>query len=144
MAAADLTVTAHRSKVVSFSAPYTSMNLGFIYRKPKVNFDTLAFLMPFSIQVWILVLGCLFLTSVALYVFGRFSENKESMENAGSSFYFAVASLFCEVRWLIKNGFSYLDFWCMRSALVIFMYEFNQEKKYNSQFTFDLLSEVIT
>ena len=50
----------------------------------------------------------------------------------------------CEVRWLIKNGFSYLDFWCMRSALVIFMYEFNQEKKYNSQFTFDLLSEVIT
>ena len=49
----------------------------------------------------------------------------------------------CEVRWLIKNGFSYLDFWCMRSALVIFMYEFNQEKKYNSQFTFDLLSEVI-
>ena len=35
----------------------------------------------------------------------------------------------CEVRWLIKNGFSYLDFWCMRSALVIFMYEFNQEKE---------------
>ena len=31
----------------------------------------------------------------------------------------------------------------MRFALVIFMYEFNQEKKYNSQFTFDLLSEVI-
>ena len=30
----------------------------------------------------------------------------------------------------------------MRYALVI-MYEFNQEKKYQSQFTFDLLYEVI-
>ena len=31
----------------------------------------------------------------------------------------------------------------MRNALVIFMYELNQEKKYKSQFTFDLLYEVI-
>ena len=31
----------------------------------------------------------------------------------------------------------------MRYALVIFMYEFNQEKKYKSQFTFDLLYAVI-
>ena len=38
----------------------------------------------------------------------------------------------CEV--LPYGCLSYLDFRCMRFALVIFMYEFNQEKKYNSQF----------
>ena len=31
----------------------------------------------------------------------------------------------------------------MRYALVIFMYEFNQEKKHKSQFTFGLFHEVI-
>ena len=79
MAAADLTVTASRSKVISFSVPYMNVALGLIFKTPTVEFDLFAFFSPFSTSVWCLILGSIFLISITLFIFSIVLKNVEEM-----------------------------------------------------------------
>ena len=96
MAAADLTINAPRTEILSFSIPYMNVDLGVVYKKPTVNFKLFAFLMPFSTPVWLVILGSLILTSMSLYLFGMFSTKDDPLGNIAACLYFGLACLFAQ------------------------------------------------
>ena len=97
MAAADLTLTAARSKVVSFTIPFVNVDLGLLFKKPTVEFDLFAFLFPFSTLVWILILVSLILISASLFLFSKILRSDEDpLANLGACFYFGVACLLAQ------------------------------------------------
>ena len=96
MIAADLTVNALRSEVVEYTVPFMRIDLGVVYKKPTVKFGVLAYMMPFSNRVWLVILGSLFVTSAALYFFGMFETNKDRFESVVSCLYFGLACLFAQ------------------------------------------------
>ena len=96
MIAADLTVNAPRSQIMSFSVPYMNLDLGFVYKKPMVKFHLFAFLMPFSPIVWIVIFGSLFLAAMTLFLFEKINDRGDPLENLASCFYFGLACLFAQ------------------------------------------------
>ena len=96
MAAADLTINAPRTEILSFSIPYMNVDLGVVYKKPTVNFNLFAFLMPFSTPVWLVILGSLILTSMSLYLFGIFSSKDDPLGSIAACLYFGLACLFAQ------------------------------------------------
>ena len=97
IAAADLTVTASRSKVISFSVPYMNVELGLIFKTPTVEFDLFAFFLPFSTSVWCLILGSIFLISITLFIFSIVLKNDEDpLRNVSACFYFGIACLLAQ------------------------------------------------
>ena len=96
MAVADLTVNAIRSEVISFAQPYINLEMGLIHKKRTVRFDFFAFLMPFSTSVWLVIGGCLLLTTASLYVFGKFNGDDDPLKTVVSCLYFGLACLFVQ------------------------------------------------
>ena len=92
MAVADITINAIRSEVVDFTVPFMQIDYAMIFKKQTVKFDIAAYLMPFSREVWLTVLGSLFLVSFTLYIFGFLGKTSNNqLENIGSCFYFSFA-----------------------------------------------------
>ncbi|XP_053396130.1 glutamate receptor ionotropic, kainate 2-like [Mercenaria mercenaria] len=74
IAAAGLSITYARAKVVDFSMPFLNLGITIIYRKP-VNTppDLFSFLLPLSPDVWIYMIAAYLCVSFMLFLIARFS-----------------------------------------------------------------------
>ncbi|XP_074598842.1 glutamate receptor ionotropic, kainate 2-like [Brevipalpus obovatus] len=108
MAIADLTITSKREEAVDFSHPFMNTGISILFRKPTKKVTTLfSFLSPFSMVVWVYVVGAYVGVSVILFVVGRLSpyewdnphpcrQDDQVLENEFSllnSFWFTIGSL---------------------------------------------------
>lgn len=74
LAIADLTITSKREKAVDFTLPFMNTGISILFRKPTTKVTTLfSFLSPFSMVVWVYVVGAYVGVSVILFVVGRLS-----------------------------------------------------------------------
>jgi len=96
MAAADLTINAPRTALLSFSQPFMNVDLGVVYKKPSVQMDTLAFMLPFSKEVWAVIAGSLIASSSCLYVFGLYNSRDDPLASVTACLYFGLACLFAQ------------------------------------------------
>jgi len=108
MAVADLTITSKREEAVDFTLPFMNTGISILFRKPTTKVTTLfSFLSPFSMVVWVYVLGAYVGVSVILFLVGRLSpyewdnphpcrQDDQVLENDFSllnSFWFTIGSL---------------------------------------------------
>ena len=108
MAVADLTITSKREEAVDFTLPFMNTGISILFKKPTQKVTTLfSFLSPFSMVVWIYVVGAYVAVSVILFLVGRLSPyewdnphpcrvNERVLENGFSllnSFWFTIGSL---------------------------------------------------
>lgn len=114
MAAAPLTITSHRARVVEFTKPYMSLGLGVLLKRTSRQFayePMKMFLAPFTVSVWLSIVLCFVLVSLLFFVFTRFlpsaksaaGEDKLRKERAGKtlpscldSFWWTGQSLFIQ------------------------------------------------
>jgi ABC-type amino acid transport substrate-binding protein len=108
MAVADLTITSKREEAVDFTLPFMNTGISILFKKPTTKVTTLfSFLSPFSMVVWVYVLGAYVGVSVILFLVGRLSpyewdnphpcrQDDQVLENDFSllnSFWFTIGSL---------------------------------------------------
>ena len=108
MAVADLTITSKREEAVDFTLPFMNTGISILFKKPTTKVTTLfSFLSPFSMVVWIYVVGAYVAVSVILFLVGRLSpyewdnphpcrRDEQVLENDFSllnSFWFTIGSL---------------------------------------------------
>lgn len=108
LAIADLTITSKREEAVDFTLPFMNTGISILFRKPTKKVTTLfSFLSPFSMVVWVYVVGAYVGVSVILFVVGRLSpyewdnphpcrQDDQVLENDFSllnSFWFTIGSL---------------------------------------------------
>ncbi|XP_052810419.1 glutamate receptor ionotropic, kainate 2-like isoform X2 [Mya arenaria] len=108
LAAAGLTITYERAKVVDFTMPFLNLGITIIYKKPvKTPPDLFSFLLPLSIDVWIYMIAAYLCVSFMLFVIARFTpyewenphpcdQESEEVENQFTilnSLWFTIGSL---------------------------------------------------
>lgn len=108
LAAASMSITYEREKVVDFTKPFLNLGITIIYKKPvRAPPDLFSFLSPLSIQVWIYMMAAYVCVSFMLFVIARFSpyewtnphpcnEDSELVENQFTilnSLWFTIGSL---------------------------------------------------
>ena len=108
IAVADLAVNSERERVVDFTYPFMSTGISILYKKPlKKETSLWSFLSPFSVTVWIYMLGTFVAVSVLLFLTGRFSPYEwdnphpcrqddkvlENVLNIRNSFWCTIGSL---------------------------------------------------
>lgn len=108
IAIADLTITSKREEAVDFTLPFMNTGISILFKKPTTKVTTLfSFLSPFSMVVWIYVVGAYISVSSILFIVGRLSpyewdnphpcrQENQVLENNFSllnSFWFTIGSL---------------------------------------------------
>ncbi|XP_052237251.1 glutamate receptor ionotropic, kainate 2-like isoform X4 [Dreissena polymorpha] len=108
LAAAGLTITYDRARVVDFTMPFLNLGITIIYKKPEKKPPALfSFLSPLSIDVWIYMIAAYLCVSFMLFVIARFTpyewenphpcnEDSEVVENQFTilnSLWFTIGSL---------------------------------------------------
>lgn len=74
LAISDLTITSAREEAVDFTLPFMNTGISILFKKPENKVTTLfSFLSPFSLDVWLWVLGAYTTVSLILYFVGRIS-----------------------------------------------------------------------
>lgn len=73
LAAAGLTITYERARVVDFSMPFLNLGITIIYKKPvKTPPELFSFLRPLSLDVWIYMIAAYLCVSLMLFVIARY------------------------------------------------------------------------
>ncbi|KAL1451875.1 hypothetical protein WDU94_006210 [Cyamophila willieti] len=108
LAITDLTITGSREEVVDFTMPFMNLGISILYKKPKKKPPELfSFLSPFSVGVWMYVIGAYIGVSMLLFIMARISpyewnnpypciQEPEELENqfsVSNSFWFTIGSL---------------------------------------------------
>ncbi|XP_067141027.1 glutamate receptor ionotropic, kainate 2-like [Centruroides vittatus] len=108
VALVDLTITSSREEVVDFTMPFMTTGISILYKKSTTKVTTLfSFLSPFSMEVWVYVMGAYLGVSVTLFLVGRLSpyewdnphpcrQDDQVLENSFSllnSMWFTIGSL---------------------------------------------------
>lgn len=108
IAIVDLTITSKREEAVDFTLPFMNTGISILFKKPTTKVTTLfSFLSPFSMLVWIYVVGAYIGVSAILFIVGRLSpyewdnphpcrQEDQVLENNFSllnSFSFTIGSL---------------------------------------------------
>ena len=108
VAIADLAVNSERERDVDFTLPFMSTGISILYKKPTTKEVSLwSFLSPFSVTVWIYMLGTFVGVSILLFLAGRFSPYEwdnphpcrqddkvlENVLNVRNSFWCTIGSL---------------------------------------------------
>jgi len=79
MIAADLTVTWSRMEVIDFSKPFLASSLTLLLKDPaEYSFTLSSWFNPFSWEVWLLLLASYFISSLFLWLAGRFSPSENT------------------------------------------------------------------
>merc|ERR1711936_25448 len=74
---ADISITASRASAFSFTIPWLNLGISILYIRPRPAAPSLlAFLDPFTTDVYIYTLGVFFVTALSMFVLGRFSPNQ--------------------------------------------------------------------
>lgn len=115
MAAAGMTITYEREKVVDFTKPFLNLGITVVYKKPtKAPPELFSFSSPLSVHVWIYMVAAYLCVSFMLFVIARFSpyewtnphpcnEDSDLVENQFTicnSLWFTIGSLMqqgCEI-----------------------------------------------
>ncbi|XP_011502789.1 PREDICTED: glutamate receptor ionotropic, kainate 2-like [Ceratosolen solmsi marchali] len=72
LAITDLTITAERETAVDFTMPFMNLGISILYQKPKPASPSLmSFLLPFSTNVWLYLIGVYLIVSMLFFVIGR-------------------------------------------------------------------------
>lgn len=108
IAIADLSVNSERERDVDFTLPFMSTGISILFKKPTTKETSLwSFLSPFSVTVWIYMLGTFVGVSILLFLTGRFSPYEwdnphpcrqddkvlENVLNIRNSFWCTIGSL---------------------------------------------------
>ncbi|KAG8199188.1 hypothetical protein JTE90_016016 [Oedothorax gibbosus] len=108
IAIVDLTITSSREEAVDFTMPFMNTGISILFKKPTTKVTTLfSFLSPFSMEVWIYVMGAHIGVSITLFLVGRLSpyewdnphpcrQDEQVLENSFSlmnSLWFTIGSL---------------------------------------------------
>ncbi|CAL1283905.1 unnamed protein product [Larinioides sclopetarius] len=108
LAIADLTITTERIQGVDFTLPFMQTGISILFKKPTQKVTSLfSFLLPFSGEVWLLVMAAYTFISISYFLIGRLSpyewsnphpcrQNDQVEENVFSllnSMWFAIGSL---------------------------------------------------
>ncbi|XP_046435177.1 glutamate receptor ionotropic, kainate 2-like [Neodiprion fabricii] len=108
LAITDLTITADRQEAVDFTMPFMNLGISILFRKPTPMGSSLfSFLMPFSKEVWMYLLGTYLVVSLLFFVAGRLCpaewnnpypciEEPEELENQFSlknAFWFTIGAI---------------------------------------------------
>ncbi|XP_046600915.1 glutamate receptor ionotropic, kainate 2-like [Neodiprion lecontei] len=108
LAITDLTITADRQEAVDFTMPFMNLGISILFRKPTPMGSSLfSFLMPFSNEVWMYLLGTYLVVSLLFFVAGRLCpaewnnpypciEEPEELENQFSlknAFWFTIGAI---------------------------------------------------
>lgn len=73
IAAAGLTITYARARVVDFSMPFLNLGITIIYKKPvDTPPDLFSFLLPLSPDVWIYMIAAYLCVSFMLFLVARY------------------------------------------------------------------------
>ena len=70
-----------------------NVDLGFVYKTPTVTFNNTAFLLPFTLRVWLCILASLVLTSFFLYLFNKVFPNDDPLRKMTECLFFGIACL---------------------------------------------------
>ena len=74
---ADISITSSRASSFAFTIPWMNLGISILYVRPRPAAPSLlAFLDPFTTDVYVYTLGVFFFTSLSMYVLGRFSPNQ--------------------------------------------------------------------
>ena len=72
MAAAGMTITYEREKVVDFTTPFLNLGITIVYKTPiKAPPKLFSFLEPLSLQVWIYMVAAYLCVSFMLFIIAR-------------------------------------------------------------------------
>ncbi|XP_060574773.1 glutamate receptor ionotropic, kainate 2-like isoform X2 [Ruditapes philippinarum] len=108
MAAAGMTITYEREKILDFTKPFLNLGITVVYKKPtKAPPELFSFSSPLSIDVWIYMVAAYLCVSFMLFVIARFSpyewtnphpcnEDSDLVENQFTicnSLWFTIGSL---------------------------------------------------
>ena len=107
MAAAAMTVTEERSKVVAFTPAYMHYTEDMLMKKQVSDKPHLfQFLDPFDSEVWLMLLAALFLCTFSIFVIGYFSPYEDKDEQGlGTRREFSLAnSLWFSVACMLQQG----------------------------------------
>ena len=74
---ADISITASRASAFSFTIPWLNLGISILYIRPRPAAPSLlAFLDPFSTEVYVFTLIVFVLVTLLIYVLARFSPNQ--------------------------------------------------------------------
>ena len=107
MAAAPLTVTEEREKVVDFTVAYMYFTSEMIMKKKTTEEkDFLQFMMPFDISVWLMLLVCLSVVSVGTFTLNYFSPYgyKNDKDRGTSSEFNFINSVWFSLGCMLQQG----------------------------------------
>ncbi|CAF1452556.1 unnamed protein product [Didymodactylos carnosus] len=98
MAIGDITVTAERRKIVDFSTSIFDNSLRIIIRQaPAVNVDLLSYLKPFSLKVWLTLLGVSIYAAILFWLLERHKNEalreKSNISAGVMSAWFSVGTI---------------------------------------------------
>ena len=93
---ADISITASRASAFSFTIPWLNLGISILYIRPRPAAPSLlAFLDPFTTDVYIYTLGVFFVTALSMFVLGRFSPNQWDEGEEGEEFTNCFTMLGC-------------------------------------------------
>ena len=110
IAVADLTINSDRETAIDFTYPFMSTGITILYKKPTKTLSLWSFMLPFSRNLWILMVGVLMAAGFIQVYVGRFTpyewtnntpcRTEEELENA----YSKVNSLWFSVGAIMQQG----------------------------------------
>merc|ERR1719336_2715593 len=93
---ADISITSSRASAFSFTIPWLNLGISILYIRPRPAAPSLlAFLDPFTTDVYIYTLGVFFVTALSMFVLGRFSPNQWDEGEEGEEFTNCFTMLGC-------------------------------------------------
>ncbi|CAG5126810.1 unnamed protein product, partial [Candidula unifasciata] len=71
-----MSITSSREAVIDFSLGVISTGVNLLIKKPKENFNIFQFMMPFSLELWMAILGASASVSLVFYILDYGSEDR--------------------------------------------------------------------
>ncbi|XP_074643820.1 glutamate receptor 2-like [Tubulanus polymorphus] len=81
MAAADMTITSQRERIVDFSTPFLNTGIGILMKKPaSARRSSFAVFQPFRAELWFAIVVAYVVMSIVLFLLARFGEWQQSLD----------------------------------------------------------------
>ncbi|XP_015522024.2 glutamate receptor ionotropic, kainate 2 [Neodiprion lecontei] len=143
LAITDLTITADRQEAVDFTMPFMNLGISILFSKPTpIGSSLFSFLMPFSNEVWMYLLGTYLVVSLLFFVAGRLCpaewnnpypciEEPEELENQFSlknAFWFTIGAIMQQGSEIAPIGIStrmMAGFWWFFTLIIVSSYTAN-------------------
>lgn len=119
MVISTLSVSEQRLQVADFSYPYNRVRLTFATRKPEYSPELLAFLLPFSLDVWLFTVTSLLFIPAACYVL---FERKYAFRKLIFAAYKTIVNEDMGIEPRRLREYILLTFWQIGAVFLIFCY----------------------